>query len=457
VAAVGGVRAPSTLAAVRLHRVLASLAAIALVSTAPFVGADAGASAPSARRAERCPAARPVQPATGPSASLAVVQSGTGSRPEVAMVRYPRPERESGGTNPWSQWGQGLVLRDGRFVSAMGDHRGADGNSYLFVLDPADGKLTRFADILSQVDHQPGAWGYGKVHAQIVPGPCGEAYVATYWGSRTDLTYTDGYDGDLLFRLDPADLSLQSLGVPVPKHGIPSMASLGKNGLLYGEATLPVAADPAREHDQGAFFVYDQRRDRMVFRSDDPEHSEFRNVLLDREGRAYLAGEGGELLVYEPGSETLRAHEQRLPGGGALRASTVPARDGTVYGVTENPDRFFALSPDGTVRSLGTPRGYTASVALADDGSSFFYVPGAHGDAFEQGTPLIAVDTETGEQTIVAELNGLAEEHLGLTLGGSYSVAVADDGRSVYVGLNAGKERDDPWGEVVLAVVTLPS
>ncbi len=53
----------------------------------------------------------------------------------------------------------------------MGDHRGADGNSYLFVFDPATRKLTRFTDILSQVDHQPGAWGYGKIHAQIVAGP----------------------------------------------------------------------------------------------------------------------------------------------------------------------------------------------------------------------------------------------------------------------------------------------
>ncbi len=373
------------------------------------------------------------------------------------MARYPRPDRAPGGTNPWSQWGQGLVLPDGRFVSAMGDHRGVDGNSYLFVFEPRTGKLTRFTDVMSHVDHQDGAWGYGKIHAQIVPGPCGEAYVATYWGSRTDLAYTNGYEGDLLFRLDPSDLSLESLGTPLPKHGIPSLASLGRNGLIYGEAALPVGPDPKREHDQGAFFVYDARRRQVVFRSDDPEHSEFRNVMLDAKGRAYVAGEDGELLVYEPGSDALRPLGVRLPGGGALRASTRPAPDGTVYGVTENPDRFFALSSDGTVRSLGTPRGYTASLALAPDGSKFFYVPGAHGDAFEQGTPVIAVDTDRGEQTVVAQLNDLAEDHLGLTLGGSYDLAVADKGTTLYVGLNAGKKRDDPWGEVVLTVVTLPS
>ncbi len=174
----------------------------------------------------RCPAAVAPKAPTGPSNTLEVVQTAGDGRPEIAMVRYPRPNRPPGGTNPWSQWGQGLILRDGRFVSAIGDHRGADGNSYLFVFDPATRKLTRFTDVLSQVQHQEGAWGYGKIHAQIVAGPCGDAYLATYWGSRTNLEYTDGYQGDLLFRLDASDLSLQALGVPVPKHGIPSLSVL---------------------------------------------------------------------------------------------------------------------------------------------------------------------------------------------------------------------------------------
>lgn len=431
------------------------LVLVLLVGAATLAGSSQAANA--AARPGRCPTARAAVPASGSSSTLAVVQPGSANRAEIAMARYPRPDRAPGGTNPWSQWGQGLVLPDGRFVSAMGDHRGIDGNSYLFVFEPRTGKLTRFTDVLSHVDHQDGAWGYGKIHAQIVPGPCGEAYVATYWGSRTDLEYANGYDGDLLFRLDPSDLSLDSLGTPLPKHGIPSLASLGDNGLLYGEATLPVGPDPKREHDQGAFFVYDELREKVVFRSDDPAHSEFRNVMLDAKGRAFVAGEDGDLLVYEPGADALQPLGARLPGRGALRASTPPAPDGTVYGVTENPDRFFAFSADGTVRPLGTPRGYTASLALAPDGSKFFYVPGAHGDAFEQGTPVIAVDTDSGDQTVVAELNGLAEDHLGLTLGGSYDLAVADRGHTLYVGLNAGKTHDDPWGEVVLAVVTLPS
>ena len=65
-----------------------------------------------------------------------------GSRPSCT----PDPAYEG---NPWSQWGQGIVLADGRFLSAIGDHCGEDGNSYLYSYDPATSTLTQFADVLS--------------------------------------------------------------------------------------------------------------------------------------------------------------------------------------------------------------------------------------------------------------------------------------------------------------------
>src|SRR4029079_7395328 len=149
------------------------------------------------------------------------------------------------------QWGQGLVLPDGRFVSAMGDERGVDGNSYVFVYDPASTQLTRTDDVLSHVDHKAGEPGFGKVHGQIVAGRCGDAYFITYWGSRGDVTYTDTYRGDVMFRFDPQTSTVAALGVPIPEHGTPSLASLGKNGLVYGEAALPKAIAPSG-HDTGA-------------------------------------------------------------------------------------------------------------------------------------------------------------------------------------------------------------
>lgn len=120
----------------------------------------------------------------------------------------------------------------------------------------------------------------------------------------------------------------------------------------------------------GAFFADDTNRGEVVFRSDKTDHTPYRNVMIDAKGRAYIAREDGGLLVYEPGANQLVALDEELPHHGLLRASTRPAPDGTIYGVTQGegdqPDRrhdLFAFSPDRGVRDLGEARGYTASVA----------------------------------------------------------------------------------------------
>jgi len=384
----------------------------------------------------------------GPAAQA--VSLGRVNGHDIEAVVYPHPKYKG---DPWSQWGQGLALDDGRFISAVGDHRGQDGNSYLFVYEPSQHRLVQFTDVLSHVQHRPGEWGYGKIHAQMVLGPCGDAYVATYWGTDLNLRYGGSYKGDILFRLDTSTFELNELGVPVPQHGIPALAGFTRGGVLYGEAATPTPAD-AEGSMKGAFFAYNTRTGKVNFRADDNALTGFRNVLVDANGTAYLAGNARRLLVYKRDSNRLSVLPARLPAGW-LRASTRPAPDGTVYGATQDPDRLFALHPDGRVDDLGAARGYTTSVALDPDGRRFFYVPGAAGDSWKQGTPLIAVDTKTGNQTTVATLNELAERKLGLTLAGTYSVSVTPSGRAVYIGMNAGPDRKNPWGEIVLIIVHL--
>ena len=178
--------------------------------------------------------------------------------------------------------------------------------------------------------------------------------------------------------------------------------------------------------------------------SDREDHIGFRTMLVGPDGTAYLAGEGGRLLEYEPGRDELRVLPDELPGRRMAAGVHAPGPDGTVYGVTRDPDRFFALHPDGGSPTSAPARDYAASLALHPDGTRFFYVPGAHGKGNQQGTPLIWVDTATGEQKVVAELNPLVRGELDLTVGGSYDVAVDPSGDRVYVGLNGAPTRRDP-------------
>lgn len=379
------------------------------------------------------------------SATVAVLSEGDETTPRVEAVVYPHPDYEG---EPWSQWGQGLVLDDGRHLSAIGDQRGRDGNSYLYEYDPATKTLTQIIDVLAIADQTPGDWGFGKIHAQMVQGPCGSVMVTTYWGTRRGLEFTDGYQGDVLIDIDPQRRTVGTRGVVLAEHGIPSLAASPDGRLLYSEAV-----DPAGD-DIGAFVVQESASGETIFVDDDPAHTGYRTIAVDADGRAFYSIGDGRLAVYDPESNTRSNLDAKLPGEW-LRAVTEPDGQGTWYGVTRNPEVFFALNPDGTLRTLTEAYGYTTSVALSQDGATLYSIPEAHGRSWEIGAPLMAVDTTTGEQEIVIELQPLAEEQLGIRLGGTYNVAI--DNRTLYIGMNASDLADDSgFGEVVLLIVTLP-
>ncbi len=383
----------------------------------------------------------------GVTAQAVTLQEAGDGRAGVAVVQYPRPDYAG---KPWSHWGQGIALGDGRFISGIGDHHGADGNSFIYEYDSATGTLTQIADVLSLVDHTPGDWGFGKIHAAMVPGPCGEVYVSTYWGSRRGLEFTDGYQGDVLLRLDPSERTIADLGVIYPEHGVASLASWPEGGLLYGEA-----ADPFGQK-TGAFVVIDTATNEVIFADTDNSHGGYRSIAVDDQGRAYITWNDTGLARYDPATNELTELDATMPAS-MLRWATPPVADGTMYAVTRNPPVLFSLSPDGAIEAMGEARGYTTSLGLHPDGDRFFYIPAAHGGAWQQGTPLVAVDPATGAEEVVVELNPLIENELGLRTGGTYSVVVDPNGEQVYVVLNAGTpESGETFGEVVLAIVTLP-
>jgi len=338
-------------------------------------------------------------------------------------------------------------MANGMFWSAVGDHLGADGNAYVYAYDPESHRLTEMVSVLDVVPHEPGEWGFGKIHAQMVTDPCGRIWFATYWGSRRGLQYTKTYQGDRLLVIDPVRREVADMGVLLRHHGVPSLAAWGK--LLYAEA-----ADPGRTVG-GAFVVYDTERREVIFSSDDDAHRGFRSIAVDGDGRAYFSVGNGQLAVYDPQENEIVDTIGGLPGAFLRAAATAP--DGTVYAVTRRPEVFFSLGDGAGLRVLSAAAGYTTSLAIASDGRTAYSVPGAHGDAYELGAPLVALDTRTGRQRTVAELEGAVEQELQLRLGGSYDVVLGASDRTLYVGMNAsGLSDQSGFGEAVLLVVELP-
>jgi hypothetical protein len=356
----------------------------------------------------------------------------------VDLAEYPLPGYQG---KPWSQWGQGVVA-GGRFFSAVGDHFGVDGNSFFYVLEGT--ALSRVSDVLSHTPHQPGEFGYGKVHAQMVAGACGEVYAHTYWGTRRGLEYGGGYQGDLLFTI--RDETIEMVGVTAEGRGTASMAGSPDGRLLYLEAVTV-------ENDT-QLVVYDPGERRVVDVVIDPQHTGRRALAVAADGRVLYSSGEGELTAYDPEEGAVADTGVTLPGR-MLRAVTPPTPSGELIGVTSDPDEFFVLESSGELRRLGPAPGYTASLALAAGGEAVYFIPGAHGNSWEMGTPLMALDPHSGEQTVVVELADLVAEAMGLRAGGTYNLVMDADGSRIFIGLNAG-EGEESFGRVLLVVVSLP-
>jgi hypothetical protein len=337
---------------------------------------------------------------------------------------------------------------DGRHLSAVGDHLGVDGNSYFFVYDSASRTLTRFADVLSTVPHAEGAFGYGKVHAPMIEDRCGVIWAATYWGSRRDLVYGNGYEGDRLLAIDTDAATISDSGPVAGEFGMPAMTLAGDGRTLVLGSVRVESRDPVT----GVFTIVDTSSGQTIAQVDDPRQFGFRAFGLDPVTGGVLYGiGGGKLASLDPLSGEYQDSELLMPGTW-LRAVTRPAPDGTIYAASDDEPGVFSISPDGSLEVLGHPEGPTTSLAMSSDGSKVFWMPEAHGKAWEVDAKVMSLETSTGEMSEVVSLLDPFRDELGLLPGGTYSV-VYDDGRLI-LGVNASNLEDDSgFGTVVLVVI----
>ena len=388
----------------------------------------------------------------------ATAQTVTGPRGiTVEFVAYPLPSYDG---KPWSDWGEGLVASNGRYYSAIGDHHGADGNSFLYEYDPATKTLRAVGDVLEAYGaHRQGDWGYGKVHGQISEDACGQLYFHTYWGTRRGLEYGGSYTGDLLMRYDPRTGQLASLGVPMPEMGSPSTQMWPAGGLFYGEANHP-ASKGAPWPEGKIFWAYDLGSQSVTFKSPHLiEHGSGRDIAVDREGRAYYSGGGRDLLRYDPATNT----EERIasfPHDGKLRASSAPAPDGKIFMTTNSKGEYHAYLFDpqvGALTELASLPGDTADLAISASGQVAYFTPGAHGQGRELGFPLMEID-RSGDVRTILELGPIIDAAGGPYPAGTYSYSTdpAKPG-DLYILANAGPiGSDEAFGQPLLMVVHLP-
>lgn len=369
---------------------------------------------------------------------------------QVEWAEYPLPYSDA---KVWSIWGKGLVASNGRYFSAVGDGSSPgdgtphDGNTFLYDYDPSTRTLRAVGDALSAFGaHVSGENGYGKIQGQIGEGPCGLLYMHTYWGTPSAVVYGGNYQGDLLLRYNPWTRHLESLGVKIPRLGVPSMSLFRPLGLVYGEANTPT--DPK----EVVFWAYDIAGDSVIFESPRRQRND-RNVAVDRAGRAYYAGVGSELYRYDPSTNTEEKLGSGFSGGGWLRASTRAASDSTIVMVTTEPDEAYRFDPNDTSLTLlaALPRPIADIDLDPTERVSYFVPVGLDGLA---GFGLYELNRTTGAVRQLLDLGEPIAAASGSRPRGAYSVNASADGRTIYVAANSGDP--DGYGIPVFIALRIP-
>ncbi len=369
--------------------------------------------------------------------------------PRVDAVLYPVPLREEG--NLWSQWGDGLIASDGRFWSAIGDHGGPGGRSYVYAYDPEDRRLELVFDQQQLLGQRQGDWGFGKIHCRLEELEDGRICWGTYWGNAPpeDWEQENEHHG-MVVAADPVSRRLDVLGILRRPYVIPAAMADTRRGLFY--------ALPCDRNWQGqGFAVFDLRQGRTIYYGHVETEASRRFVLVDEAGGGAWFSVRPDtsrqvwLARYDAATNTVEERALPLPEGyGPMRAGT-EKRDGRglFYGVCEgrlvridpegrSSEPLGAVWPDrGGLREKGAHRGaYTTALEISPGGRYLYAVPWAHGQAWSHGAPVVQFDLKTRQRKVLAFLGPLFESRFGYRVGGSYCLELDAGGERLFIGMN---------------------
>ncbi len=333
----------------------------------------------------------------------------------------------------WSSWGNGALTADGRYYMAVGDHRGYDGNSYVYEYDPAARTLKKIVDIAESIGQRKGDYGHGKIHSQIHEYR-GSLYFATYWGKSKEVAdaVKKGYRGSLLFRYDLKSRNVENLGPIAPGEGLPTSCLDSGRGLLYFYSV-----------EKGDVLVYELNKRTVKFKGGGSSTAQHRCYLQSKDGKIWFADEKGKLSFYDPDKNSIFESPVLLPGqDNSLRASARATSDGRIFGMTR-AGKLFEFNPTKqAIKDLGSnflSGDYTAVMVLSPDEKYLYFAPGAHGSATRMGTPVVQYQISNGTRKVITFLRDSMIKKAAYFIGGTYSMQIDSKGAILYCVFNGAK------------------
>jgi len=363
----------------------------------------------------------------------------------------------------WSQWGDICVAHDGRVYFGIGDHGndvGGDARCFIYRWDPKAKTLEQVVDMNQVVPPRDGQPAWSKVHAKIDEGADGKIYFSATLnaGDRAKFPtygFNDNLPGGQLYQYDPAT-GKTTVFASLPPRRCTATSLFDRShhtwwcNLEAGEGN--------------ALFGINLSTKQVVYQGTDGSVGFNRNFALARDGSIIFNGDDSSIMrLNATTKEILKTHstfaiskievppkaapkgkpkntEPTVSVSPGMRASTGESKDGFIYGTTQVTNQLFRYSVRKDELTLLGPTwlagSYTTVMILSPDEKYLYYLPGSHGGAFKDGTPVVQYNLTTGRRKVLAFLAPAIEAAHEYVPAGTYGVKLSDDGSTLYVDFN---------------------
>lgn len=367
--------------------------------------------------------------------------------PRVDFLYYPGQDYPG---NPWSFRAVGLFV-DGRYISALCDHLAPKGTAKLFSFDPETYEFRLLVDtakFLREAGQIPDSMNYspGEVQTQLHLGRDGWLYYGTTRGSTRVTDDEHGFLGEWVLRTHPRTGETKVVrAFPVEKHCILAGVLDPERMMFYGGTAAGDFRDKTVK-----FFALDTETGRVIKETDNG--FDRYAIFAPATGRVYWEGR-----KYDPATNEVAACD--VPH---VRCATAPTAAGLSYGVSHHEADLFCFD---TRRERTTQLGtaavasqeYIASMHVGPWGRYLYYIPGAHGGATKDGTPVVQYDLQTRRRKVLCFLHETFRKKCGYYLDGCFCSVLSPEGDKLYASWDGWREGQPRGSEAAaLTVIHIP-
>ncbi len=386
--------------------------------------------------------------------------------PTVDLAFHDQLGEDAVNRRLWSSWGDICVASDGRVYCAIGDHGnavGGDARCFIYCWEPQSKTLRQIVDMNKVVPPRAGQPAWSKVHAKIDEGPGGKILFNCTLndGNRArnpEYGWTDDLPGGQIYQYDPKS-GETSVFANLPPRRCSATSIVDQQRMIWW-CNLEAG-------EGNALWGLDLKTKEVVYQSHDGLIAFNRNFALANDGSIYFNGEDA-IWKFDPSTQKSIKTKSSFNNTKGMRSSSRESKDGAIYGTTHQTNQLFRYEPAkdkltmlGTNWLLGQ---YTTVCVLSPDERFLYYMPGSHGKAYRDGTPVVQYEIKTGTQKVIAFLAPSVERELQYVPSGSYGVKMSADGGTLYVNFNGHaadtirpeKMRPNGFGLCAFAAIHIP-